>query len=77
MKTRRFATVEVDRNKCLSNGYCLDIAAQVFSWDEESISIAGDILLADDDTLLRAARTCPSLAIIVKDEDGKQIYPEE
>jgi ferredoxin len=77
MKSGRIAKVEIDRSKCLSNGYCVDIAAQVFSLDDDFISVVGNISLADDSTLMEAARTCPSVAIIVKDEEGNQLYPEE
>ena len=30
----------------------------------------------DTETLLNAARACPVAAIIVKDETGKQVFPE-
>lgn len=74
--SNRIAKVEIDRNKCLSNGYCVDIAEEVFSLDDDFISIVGDISKTDGATLLEAAKACPSVAIIVKDSDGKQIYPE-
>lgn len=77
MEPRRIAKVEIDRDKCLSNGYCLDIAEQVFSWDEDDISVVGNIQLADEATLTEAARICPSMAIILKDKDGQEIDPDD
>jgi ferredoxin len=32
---------------------------------------------SDAETVLLAAKSCPTKAIFVYDEEGKQIYPEE
>jgi ferredoxin len=73
---RRVARVVVDRARCFSHEQCVATAPQVFALDAEQISTVGDIRLADDDTLLAAARACPVQAIFVFDADGRQVYPE-
>jgi hypothetical protein len=45
--------------------------------DEENLAYIVDPDSADDDTLLMSAQSCPVLAILLYDEHGKQIFPEE
>ncbi|TAK33157.1 MAG: ferredoxin [Chloroflexota bacterium] len=67
--------VRVDRELCLSAGNCIAIAPTVFEFDEERKAVVLDPTSVDDDTLLEAAESCPFDAIIVEDEQGRQIYP--
>ncbi len=68
--------VTVIRDKCIGAGSCVAIAAKTFKLDKEQkavvISQTGD---SDEDMLL-AAQSCPTAAVIVKDEKGKQIWPK-
>ena len=38
--------VEVDRHRCFSHARCIAIAPEIFSLDDQAISIVGDIRLA-------------------------------
>ena len=67
--------VRVDRELCLGAGNCVAIAPSVFQLDEEGKAIVLDLTSVDEDTLLEAAESCPFDAIIVEDEQGRQIYP--
>jgi ferredoxin len=51
------------------------VGCGVFQLDEENKAYIVDQNAADGDTILLAAQSCPVQAIIVYDEDGKQIYP--
>lgn len=73
----KIASVEVDQDRCFSHGTCLDIAPQIFRWDEDSISQAGEIGENDEAIVWEAAECCPVLAIVLKDKQGNQIYPPE
>lgn len=68
--------VEVIRSKCIGAASCVAIAAKTFALDKEKkavvISQGGD----SDDNMLLAAQSCPTAAIVVKDENGKQIWPK-
>lgn len=83
--------IVVDRNLCIGAASCVLSADTVFELDAENkaiIKTKGGIKSADpaersafedetvaDDTLLTAAQSCPTRAIFLYDEDGKQIYP--
>ncbi len=83
--------IVVDRNLCIGAASCVLSADTVFELDGENkavIKLKGDIKSAEpaektaleddavaDDTLLTAAQSCPTRAIFLYDEDGKQVYP--
>lgn len=71
-------TVSVIREKCISAASCTAIAPGVFELDEERIARVISQDGNDDDTKLLAAQSCPTLAIVVVDnETGQQVWPIE
>lgn len=68
--------VKIDRNLCIGAASCVVIAPKVFQLDSEAKAIVVDQLGAEDATILDAAKSCPVLAIIIDDDNGKQIWPE-
>lgn len=68
--------ITVDLNKCISAGPCSIVAPLTFLLrDSDGKAIIGD---PDADTLeiiKEAARSCPVLAITLKDKSGKQLFP--
>ncbi len=70
-------TVEVDKNVCIGAAPCTAMAPNTFALDDEGkASILATMDNDDKDTILNAAQSCPVAAIIIKDETGKQIFPE-
>ncbi len=67
--------IRVDRDKCTGVANCVAIAPTVFELDDENKAVILDESAVDEDTLWRCARNCPKDAIIVEDDNGKQIYP--
>lgn len=81
----------VDRSLCIGAASCIAVAPSTFELDAENKAVLrrkqqpsrSDMTerrdLADqsidDETLLLAAKSCPTQAIIVYDEEGHQIYP--
>jgi ferredoxin len=81
----------VDRNLCIGAASCVTTAPSVYELDSENKAVfllkdgsknsgpAERTGLADqaidDDTLLLAAQSCPTKAIFLYDEEGKQVYP--
>ena len=67
--------VRVDRGLCIGVGNCVAFAPTVFKLDEGNKALVLDPASVDDDTLLEAATSCPEYAIIVEDDEGRQLYP--
>ena len=84
--------IVVDRDLCIGAAPCVAVAPQVFDLDEEGKAIVlpeaikkeaenGKVYIkediADDDTLLMAAQSCPVQAIKVYDNEGNQLFPKK
>lgn len=69
-------TVEVIREQCISAGSCVVLASNTFDLDEENLVRIKAQHADSDEDILAAAQSCPVDAIIVRDETGKQIWPE-
>lgn len=71
------AEVKVDLTTCIGAGPCAIMASLTFGIRDSD----GKAIIIDPDgdnfqTVLDAARSCPVNAIILKDKNGKQIYPK-
>ena len=69
--------ITVDRKKCEGYAKCVEVAPAVFQLDEKMVSKVIDPKGDADEKIILAARVCPTKAIIVEDEDGKRIFPQE
>ena len=74
--TRGKYTIRVIREKCISAGSCVAIAAGTFALDEQGIakilSQTGD----DPETQLLGAQSCPTAAIeVIDNETGAKVWP--
>jgi ferredoxin len=67
--------VSIDQSRCIGAGNCVHIAPTVFQLDEENIAYLVDPSSVDDETMLDAARSCPTNAIYLDTEDGRAVYP--
>ena len=67
--------VRVDRDLCIGVGNCVAIAPTAFKLDEENKAVVLEPASVDDDALLEAAESCPVQAIIIEDDEGRQLYP--
>lgn len=67
--------VKVDRLLCIGTADCVAIAPNTFELDSEAKAVVKKQNGDSDEKILEAAKTCPVLAIIVKDDSGKQIFP--
>lgn len=74
-KVPKIARIYIDRDLCIGAASCVAIAPAVFSLDDENKAVVINDKGADDETILLAAQSCPTRAIILFDEHGNQIYP--
>ena len=71
----KIARIFVDRDLCIGAASCIAIAPGVFALDSENKAVVTNPQGADNETILLAAQSCPTRAIILYDEQGNQIYP--
>lgn len=64
-------TALIDEGACAAHGDCEAIAPEIFRLDDVAVVIG----TGPDELMLEAARVCPSVAIVIVDDAGKQIYP--
>lgn len=67
--------IEIKRDICIGAATCSAIAPDVFELDAELKAVVKNAQGADDETILDAAKSCPTLAIYIYDDAGKQIFP--
>ena len=67
--------VKVDRELCIGVGNCVAIAPGVFKLDQQNKAVSAEASSVDEQTLWDAAESCPENAIILEDNEGRQLYP--
>ncbi|MBU1038612.1 ferredoxin [Patescibacteria group bacterium] len=80
--------LKVDRDLCISAASCVALLPEVFELDDEGKALIKNLagsktsdwtdlkqLPADIQAIMEAARSCPTDAIIIEDDNGQQIYP--
>ncbi len=75
IKQKKIARIYVNRELCIGAASCIAVAPGVFQLDSENKAIVSNENGADQETILLAAQSCPTRAIILYDEKGGQIYP--
>lgn len=74
-KVRKF-TVRIDRSLCIGAATCVALAPKAFVLDDEAKAIFLETTEEEpDQSLIDAAKGCPVAAIIITNEEGKQIAP--
>lgn len=69
-------TVRIDRLLCVGFGDCIEAAPEAFEFDGEGIAtLRGDAADVDESRLVEACDLCPVDALIVLDEEGRQLVP--
>lgn len=75
----KVAKIEIDRELCIGAATCVALAPGVFALDKENKAYVLDDPPAgggaDQEMIRLAAESCPTKAISLFDNEGKQIYP--
>ena len=64
-------TARIDEGACAAHGDCEAVAPEIFRLDDVAVIIGS----GPDELMLEAARVCPSVAITIVDDAGRQVYP--
>lgn len=73
---KRIKRIEIKRDLCISAASCLGVAPEAYELDEENIAILKDGWKnLSDEILLDSAKSCPTKAIYLYDQEDNQIYP--
>ncbi|MFA6098102.1 MAG: ferredoxin [Patescibacteria group bacterium] len=67
--------IKLLKDKCISAGTCVAIAPDVFELDGDGKVSLKNPTGADDATILDAAKSCPTQAIEIYDDEDKRIFP--
>ena len=68
--------IDISRTKCRSFGKCMNVAPEVFAFDAERKVSLVEGGAAPDETILKAAKSCPYRVIaVVDDETGEPVFP--
>lgn len=83
--------VKVDEDLCIGAASCVTIAPETFQMNEENKAYVYDhgqqpggstyerwmeVTTDEQEMIVLAAQSCPTLAIFIFDEEGNQLFPE-
>ena len=75
-KSGKIARIEVDRDLCIGAESCVVVSPDAYYMDEENIAVVKDgALLVSEEELMESAQACPVAAVLLFDDEGKQLYP--
>jgi ferredoxin len=72
----KIGKIVVDRELCIGAASCIAVSVESFKLNGENKAVVIDPNAADDDTLMMAAQSCPTKAILLFDKEGNQIFPK-
>jgi ferredoxin len=68
--------VRIDRLLCVGFGDCIEVAPDLWEFDDDGIVVFVDPLPdVDRDRLIASCESCPVDALSVHDDDGNQLAP--
>ena len=68
--------LEVDRDLCVTLAICLGLAPETFELDTEGKAVFKNVNGDDMHTLMESAKGCPVNAIIIRNKEGKRLWPD-
>ena len=67
--------IKIDCARCIGDALCVGHAPLVFVLNDDNKAEVVNPEGADEQTIREAAQDCPSIAILLEDENGNQIFP--
>jgi ferredoxin len=72
----KIGKIVIDRDLCIGAASCIAVSGETYELDGENKVVVKGPDMVDDDALVMSAESCPTKAILLFDEDGKQIFPK-
>jgi ferredoxin len=75
----KIAKIVIDKDLCIGAASCIAVAGTTFELGADNKVVVidgGGVDAADDETLMLAAESCPTKAILLFDAAGNQVYPK-
>jgi ferredoxin len=84
-------TIKVDPDLCIGAASCVTVAPETFQLNQENKAWVLDhgkepggsvyerkieVTEEEKENIILAAQSCPTLAVFIYDENGKQLFPE-
>lgn len=69
--------IKVINELCISAATCIIHAPNTFDLDDDGIAYVKEGSWDDAYTVIAAAKSCPTTAIIIEDLQGNQLWPKE
>ncbi|PJA47201.1 ferredoxin [Candidatus Uhrbacteria bacterium CG_4_9_14_3_um_filter_36_7] len=84
--------IKVDPDLCIGAASCVTVAPETFELNEENKAWVLDhgknpdgsvyertieVTEEEKENIILAAQSCPTLAVFIYDENGKQLFPEQ
>ena len=67
-------TAKVERDLCVGAAACVETAPDAFGFDDEHIAVVLPGASEESNgNLLEIARACPATAVVIYDDDGKEV----
>jgi ferredoxin len=68
--------IKVINDLCISAATCIIKAPNTFDLNQNDKAYVKEGTWDEAETIIKAAQSCPTTAIIIETLDGKQVYPE-
>lgn len=76
--TRKIRRIVIDRIKCIGAQSCTVLTPELLKMDDENLAYVNDPNANNtDDEIMMSAQSCPVLAVLLYDEEGNKLFPEE
>jgi len=69
--------IKINKDKCLGCGTCMALMPEVFEIDAEGKSTVKASEGLDQEQILMTAKSCPTGAIEIYDDNGQKLWPQD
>ncbi|MFC1621908.1 ferredoxin [Patescibacteria group bacterium] len=68
--------IKIIRDKCISAATCVVHAPNTYALDDDGIAYVKEGEWDEAEKIIAGAKSCPTMAVIVEDMEGNQLWPK-